>query len=286
MSRLVIGTAQWGSDYGIANTSGIPDDDECRAILSLAASKGVDVLDTARAYGNAENRVGKFAGEGWKVATKTDPSASSLADMRSSLEMSLRCLDRERVDWLLLHRPGQKHADGGSCWRYLQSQVAIGRIGKAGVSVISVAQARRELQPDIGAIQVPASLSDRRLRSTNFFEEAASEGIEVFVRSVFLQGALLIEPSRLPPRLSRLNDGLSAVRRWAREQGRPLVEIFLGYVRDAIPSARVVVGVESPSQLRQVLDAWVSPAFSTTHLHELETLMPMSEEDVLNPAEW
>lgn len=286
MSRLVIGTAQWGMKYGIANKSGIPDENSCRAMLSLAKSSGVDLLDTARAYGTAEERLGRLITPSWRIATKTDPSASTVAGLEASLETSLRCLGRERVEWLFLHRPEQKRVGAGAGWRYLKSQLALERVGKLGVSVVSASQAYEELEADLDGIQVPASLGDRRLKEGGFFDAARAAGIQVFVRSVFLQGALLLDPSDLPESLTSLRDPLRAVRSWVRESGRPMVEVCLAYVRDAIPGVGVVVGVESVQQLTQLLSAWNSPRLAPNDLDELETLLQVADERVLDPALW
>jgi len=58
MSRLALGTAQFGSDYGITNRSGQVDPDEAGRILSLAHECGIDCIDTARLYGDSEAVIG------------------------------------------------------------------------------------------------------------------------------------------------------------------------------------------------------------------------------------
>src|ERR1700749_5066030 len=58
--KIILGTVQFGLSYGINNTSGKPCSSDVFNILDLASEKGVFLLDTAEAYGNAIELIGDY----------------------------------------------------------------------------------------------------------------------------------------------------------------------------------------------------------------------------------
>ena len=57
---IVLGTAQFGLDYGVSNSGGEISDDELSRILDYARKYGVQYLDTANVYGDSEIRIGEM----------------------------------------------------------------------------------------------------------------------------------------------------------------------------------------------------------------------------------
>ena len=68
--KLALGTAQFGMEYGIANKNGKVSLDEAKAIITLGRLAGIDTLDTAMAYGDSEESLGKLSTEDFHVITK------------------------------------------------------------------------------------------------------------------------------------------------------------------------------------------------------------------------
>jgi aryl-alcohol dehydrogenase-like predicted oxidoreductase len=293
--RLVLGTAQWGQDYGIANTGGRPDRDELRAMLSLAAAEGIDTVDTARAYGESESLLGELAAKTrWRVVTKHAPDllahASTPAAVETaaaeSLARSLAALRRDRLDALLLHRPDHRTAFDGAAWRYLQGQRASGVVASLGISLASARDAADALDDAaVELIEVPASLLDQRLARDGFFAAAAASGVEVLVRSIFLQGAAHLAVERLPAHLRALAPTLERLDDEAQRLGLRRLDLFTGYAR-GLPGARVIVGCETKAQLREVLDSWASTAGLDEELLPIAESVTELPAAVLDPARW
>ena len=59
-NKLILGTVQFGLDYGINNKSGIPSSNIIKQILDYAMSNGIEILDTAEAYGISQQRIGQY----------------------------------------------------------------------------------------------------------------------------------------------------------------------------------------------------------------------------------
>jgi glutamate-1-semialdehyde 2,1-aminomutase/spore coat polysaccharide biosynthesis protein SpsF len=285
---LALGTVQWGLAYGIANRQGRPTPQEVGEILARARAAGVTTLDTARAYGDSEGVIGEFIGDApdWRIVTKLDPAAATLADAEESLRASRAALRRPLLDVVLLHRAHQLHADGGRIWNLLCRERDAGTIRAIGISASTPDEAWAALDhADVDCLQVACSLLDQRLSRREFFESAADTGRTVFVRSVFLQGAAYLKPAELPAHLRRLSEPLRAIRRWAADHQVSIVEAFLAFVA-RLAGVHVLVGCESVAQIEQNLRAWQTARELSSAVSVLVESVPALPAEVLDPSQW
>lgn len=124
VSPIGLGTVKLGRSEGVKypHAFSIPGDDDAARLLALAADLGVNLLDTAPAYGTSEERLGSLlAGqrERWIIATKAGEEffeGHSTFDfapgaIRASVERSLRRLRTDRVEICLLHSDGEVERD-------------------------------------------------------------------------------------------------------------------------------------------------------------------------------
>jgi aryl-alcohol dehydrogenase-like predicted oxidoreductase len=296
IERVALGTVQWGTPYGIANRTGQPSSGEVRTLLDRARELGIDTLDTARAYGDAERVLGSFTGRDpwWRVITKLDPDcappgvspreAAVLA--RRSIEESRAALRRERIDVVLLHRASHREAADGAVWSTLLELASQGVVGTVGVSAGTPEEALRLLdEPDVAVLQVAASLVDRRLEKAGFFERARRAKKVVYVRSVFLQGALLLAEVEIPSALSSLRAVVRRISERARALGSTPRDALLAYAHRRL-DATLVLGCESVGQLNENAASLTAPEWSDAELRALAESFPVLPDDVLDPAKW
>ncbi len=295
LPRIRLGTAQWGSRYGIANATGPPSEADLSSMLALAKSRGITALDTARAYGSAEARIGRLAPEEvWDLQTKLSPdlpveSGHGAVEQaaRKSVEESLAATGREALDAVLLHRGSHLRAAGGAAWHALRALRDAGRIRRIGVSAADPGEAEAALAtPGVEVVQVAASAADRRLARRDFFRRARARAVAVQVRSVFLQGALLLDPRHLPEHLAPLVPPLRALRELARSRGMPPAALLLAAAL-SLGADELVLGAETPAQLEELLEllpmaAALAGAGEPGLLPELEGL----PDSVLDPWRW
>lgn len=294
-ARLVLGGVQWGMPYGIANRDGPPDDGELARLLARAGAAGVRAVDTARAYGASEARVGALVPADWAVGTKLAPDlapeGASAAEVRArgeaSLAASRAALRRDRLDAVLLHRAAHRHAAGGAAWALLREERRAGRVARIGVSAASPAEAWTLLaDPEVERIQVAGSLLDQRLLRGGFFARARARGVEVQVRSLFLQGAALLAPDALPPALAVLAGPLARIERWASARGWSRARVLVAFAAAAFPGASLVIGAERADQLEASLAALAGAPLTASEAAELAALVPPLPDDVLDPWRW
>ena len=143
--KLALGTVQFGLNYGVANTDGRVSTEMAESILRSAQLSGMDTLDTAIAYGDSESVLGGLGVQSWKVVSKLPALPEGCSDVthwvKSQMQESLRRLGLQRMDGLLLHRPGQLlEAVGPDLYAALQSLKAEGLVAKVGVSVYGPAE--------------------------------------------------------------------------------------------------------------------------------------------------
>lgn len=187
---LVLGTAQWGLDYGVTNAGGRLSDDTVRGILAVLPDLGVRLLDTAPAYGDAEARIGALA-PGVPAQTKV----SGVDDVRASLARSTDLLGRapERVivhDWPVL--TDEQRAGTASALEALRDVGAIGLVGISGYDASDLASGLAAFER-LDLAQVPISVLDQRLVGSSEVALLRERGGLLQARSVYLQGLALSE---------------------------------------------------------------------------------------------
>jgi aryl-alcohol dehydrogenase-like predicted oxidoreductase len=290
-SRLVLGTAQLGQPYGIANQRGRPSSVEAAAIFDLAVSAGVLSFDTAASYGDAELRIGCYLRARALERQARIVTKLGVADVCD--EISLRAaLDRSRARLgvapvgVLLHDPELLADWRGPLGSSLQACRADGKTNAVGVSVYRPEQFEAALAlPGLEIIQAPFSVFDRRLDQAGLLETAYQSGVRVMLRSVFLQGLLLLEPSRCPPALAF---AAPLLRRWRDLCARFEVTPAVAALRFALQRAAfttIVVGCESSAQLGGLLAAAAAPPLSGGFLAELDELAT-SDTELIDPTRW
>lgn len=248
-SALVLGTAQLGGAYGIANRTGMPDDDATARMLATARDLGVTHLDTARAYGDSERRIGAALGDlGLAVVTKIAPGG----DVRESVQASRAALRVTGPLTILLHRA----ADAPAGWADLRGCLETGEADRVGVSVQSPDELRRVLElPGLGYVQLPCNILDRRWLAGDLSDALAERpDLVVTVRSAYLQGLLAAGSAVTWPHLpdDRRDAVVSTLDRLAAGLGRAdRADLCLAYLLSLPWVTSLVVGAETEEQLRQ-----------------------------------
>lgn len=286
MNRVALGTAQFGLDYGVANSTGRVPEREARLILDGARAAGIDTLDTAVAYGDSEQRLGALGLDGWRVITKVPAAPADCGDAASwltrTVEASIRRLRVPRLAAVLLHRPGQLAEPGGDAlYRGLEAVRAAGLVERIGVSIYDPGELDAlEGRYQLDIVQAPFSIVDRRLAESGWLDRLAQANVEVYVRSVFLQGLLLMDDRSRPPYFAPWASLWLAWNEWLRTAGLRPIEACLRYVLSCPGVARAVVGVDSHAQLQEIVEAAEGP------IGAVPAGLSLSDPDLVNPSRW
>jgi aryl-alcohol dehydrogenase-like predicted oxidoreductase len=291
---LVLGTAQLGLKYGIANKDGKPNLKGALEIVAEAWGKGIRFFDTARAYGDSERVLGRCFKEilGRKgqvepaVITKLDPSINlSHADhILKEVETSLENLGVDALWGLMLHRESLLDRWGQPLAAAVAKLKHEKKIGYFGVSVYSPERAIQALKmASMDFIQLPFNVLDQRPLEHGLFELAKKNGKEVFVRSVYLQGLLLLNPDDLPPKMFFAKRALNEFVAVSGQSKIPPRLLAMAFSVQKAPLAHVLVGCETPAQVRENVSLFRGA--KTVDLPDLEFLA-QQETKIINPSLW
>lgn len=281
-ARLALGSVQFGMAYGITGlATAVPESEICR-ILAAASREDVQLIDTAPGYGDIEQRIARLAGDAKFDFVSKIPalppglSARETGDfVKQSCARSLKRLGA-RLRVLLFHRGVdllEEHAD--AAWQALELAVR-GTAIRPGISAygpeeVAAVGARFPLQ----VAQIPGSVFDQRLRVT-----PGLDGIEIHLRSVFLQGLLLMSRPSAEARVPRAAAALATWEDWCRRCGLSALEAALGAVKSLPGVGCCVIGVDGVEQFEEVAGAWkrATPVAAPD--------LAVSDPDVIDPRRW
>lgn len=262
LSKLGLGTSQFGLDQP-PGPRGKPREAEARDILSIAGRSGLSVLEVARGSSTAD---GLLRG----ALPQPNPFRLTLTSVRPDrgpemVEAELRAqmlrLGVERVDTIVAPSATDLFSPlGPQLWDRLKALKDEGLCQRIGVPVYAsddpVGVARR-FKPDL--VQAPASLLDQRLLLDGSLSTIAEMGIEVHLRSIFLNGVLFLPPDRAPSHLKAAAGRISRARRLIAEGRSDPLQAALGFALTRPEAAHVLVGVTSAAEMSAVVAAAMSP---------------------------
>ena len=291
-TSLGLGSAQFGSSYGITNMQGITDIDQVRRILDIARDRKVEWIDTARGYGNAEEVLGKALPKDSeiKIVSKIRPcilDAQAFDSVISELELreSLRLLQRDRLDGLLMHDAAVFAGERGRDVRMWLAKIRDkGLVQKIGVSIYQDSDLAGIESEFLDIVQVPMSLYDQRALHSERILDAKSSGSDIHVRSVYLQGLLLANHNQWPSWMpSHIIDRHQKLEECCGKNNISLADAALAFVK-AVDFADVAfIGVCSGPQMIELTDAWEKKAESCLGDYRQWAI---DDEGVLDPRKW
>ena len=290
-SKLMLGTVQFGLNYGIANTAGKPSYETARDIIQAAYESGVNCLDTAAGYGDSEVVLGRALAElklkdKMHVISKVPGISQQNISERDaerfiveSVENSLARLGIQRLAACLFHVEQDIRHIG-----ILQRLEKKGLIGGAGISLDTNQYCKDVIAAGIKYVQLPYNVLDKRF--DEFFPLAQKSGIAVFTRSVYLQGLLLMPEDKIRESLQEVIPVRRRLACLAAEAGMDISELCMRFVLSNPAITSVLTGVDNIEQLRQNLQLMGKAALPAALYREAKAAVPLLEEKIIRPSLW
>jgi aryl-alcohol dehydrogenase-like predicted oxidoreductase len=283
--KLCLGTVQFGLNYGINNYSGKIKAEEVIKILKFAYDHGITTIDTAHVYGNSELVLGKFLkiiNKEFKIITKY--SADLVVPPVSSIDRSLQFLGMEQVYGYLFHNYSifQEHPE------YIEDMLKIkecGKTKKIGFSLYYPAEAEYILQNNIPCdiVQVPYNIFDQRFEK--IFPDLKSRGIEIHIRSVFLQGLFFVHPNELDEHFSGIKHLLQELSDFSIKNKLTMSTLCLGFANANKYIDKIVIGVDSLSNLKDNVHNYNKLSNTSIDSQQLE-YFSLVDENIILPFNW
>lgn len=291
--NLGLGTVQFGLDYGATNQSGRTPPATVRTMLDYAASHAVGVLDTAALYGDSESVLGQTLARPhpFRIVTKTlaldatlSPTAA-IAAVRDGFLRSLERLGEARLAGLLVHRPTDLLGPhGDALFALLDSLRSEGLVEKVGVSVYSPEETQQFLaRYSIDLVQLPLNPLDQRQWQQGAIAALAERGVEIHIRSAFLQGLLLAAPETLPAGFAPLKPALLAWQRALQERQLTPLNATLGFLKGIPGLGTVICGATVAQEWEEIVTTFAAaPSLPPDTFQHLA----ISDEQLIDPRNW
>jgi len=273
---LVLGTAQWGTPYGVTNQKGRLSDRQIAEIVVFAHEVGIRFIDTASGYGDAEIRLAPWSKE-FEITSKVHGHAPDEIENEVLAALDRLRLTRLRAclvhDWSTLTE--DQSVESLVRLRNLQSRGLIEKIGFSAYDESDLIKGTqsREL---IDCIQVPVNVLDQRLLHSPSIKQLKDQGVEVQARSIFLQGLLAarsMAPLGQHPDVKAFHDACEL------RNVHPLAA-SLNFVRGLDWVDQVVIGVTSLDEIKEIAMYWESPV-------RVKEVIPSSADlELVDPRLW
>lgn len=301
ISKLTLGTAALGMNYGISNKNGKPGFDQSINVLSCAYDYGINSIDTARTYNEAESIIGDFLSDQERkeyinLVTKFKISPENLfnknnarAEVLRSVKCSLNALKLRTIPILLFHM--DQHLPLHQVLEVLpgifddlknEQLIDIG-----GVSVDHPSETQLFLEHSIlEAFQVPVNIFDQELINKGILKRMKAEKRIVFVRSIFLQGLFFISPHELKGNLVNARQYVERLRELALTSGLSVHQLAFSYVRDIEGVTSMVFGAINEDQVKQNVNLLQGTPLTTEVKDSINSLFANIPDDIIRPKLW
>jgi len=283
LSKIAIGSVQFGLSYGISNTGGQVTEDEIDKILNYAVSRGITCIDTAQAYGSSEQVLGNFSGKyPLTFITKLKADFGSDDAIRSSFNASLEKLKVDSVYGLLYH-DFQSFKDQPGSFEVLKDFKRKALVKKIGFSLYHPDEVQYLLDSklEFDIVQVPYNIFDRRFGSS--FKALHESGVEIHVRSTFLQGIIFMDTNKLPGYFNGFSNKLKLFHSICERLKMSPGELALQFVAADPYIDKIVLGVQSPEHLKTNSE-WLEGGTRTSDLVLAE--LQENNLDYIVPSNW
>jgi len=288
MSKIALGTVQFGVNYGVSSTTGQVQPTEVAKILSYASSQNITLLDTAPSYGNSEQVLGNVGINDFNIVTKTrhfDQAVindNSAAFLVNDLNESLKSLKQRSVYGVLVHNADDLLKPGANkIISQLKDFKEQGIISKIGVSIYTSGQLQSVMDNmNIDLVQLPVNILDRRLFDTGMFKKLSLQGVEVHARSIFLQGLLLMSKDSRPKYFSRWDSLWKLWHEWLFDNKLTALEATVRHAISVPEISKVLVGVDSKEQLQGIVQA------ANGSIPTIPEILLTDDTALLNPVSW
>jgi aryl-alcohol dehydrogenase-like predicted oxidoreductase len=285
VSKFILGTANFNGNYGIAQKKNL-ELAQIDEILSFAQANNLNHFDTANSYGNSQKILGRLLEYSNPVQIDSkigNQECGTVESILESVQKSLSELKINKLSTLYLHDANSLLGDNKSSTKNgLTKILEMGLADHIGVSVYTLndlLECKKELIV-LSRFQVPENICDRRLSQSEEMLELARDNNVINIRSIFLQGLLLMPVEAIPKSLSESRKSINDLELYAKKEAVDRIDLCIAYAKSISWASKIVVGVESITQLRAILDSNYKLS------SEWERNVSRASEAIADPRKW
>lgn len=292
--QICLGTAQFGLNYGITNTSGKLLKETIVNIINLAEKENINILDTASAYGNAEKIIGEVIGpkKNFRILSKFPSQKDKVSFEKKDISLwdedflkSLNNLNTQKLDTYFLHDTNDLLKQGNIFLKdWLRSLKNRNLINRLGVSIYSKEELEYMPHEFLEVVQLPLSIYNQKILLDGTLGELKNRGSSIFLRSVFMQGLLVSQVSSWPKWIkAKEKKHHSYFCKFADRKGYKLIELCLDFVKKMDWVEAIILGFTNHNELKEVCNFWVNDEKLIVCDYEKWSLL---NESFIDPRNW
>jgi aryl-alcohol dehydrogenase-like predicted oxidoreductase len=284
-NKIGIGTLQFGFDYGVANKTGKLKTKEIKEIKKIAQKNNINIIDTAHAYGDCEERLGKINFSKFDIVTKlpaSKPHSNLYKWTTSSIDKALKKLKVKKVYGMHVHTPKYLLGKNGKLiYKALVDYKKKKIIQKIGVSIYTIDELNQILKKfKIDLVLLPFNIIDQRTVHKKTLERLKKMDVEIHTRSTFLQGLLTLKKNEIPRKFDKWKPLLNKWDSLAKRLKKKKFEICLQYALSNPYIDKVILGIDSAKQFKQIIS---KAKFLKIDVKKIDA---SKEIDLINPSKW
>ena len=286
--KLILGTVQFGLDYGVNNTLGKATPINVKLILDAAFEEGVLLLDSAEGYGDSHEKIGEYhkkSSNYFQVITKFSSARLDLPkNIKKRVYKNLKTLNIKSLYSYMFH----SYDDYKKFYSVFKEDLVFLKeeksIQKIGVSLYTNEELDEVLKnDDIDLVQLPFNLFDNVSRREEILLKAKSKGLEIHVRSTFLQGLFFKKVDTIQGKILPLKPYLSELEQIKNKYGINTETLALQYALQKSYIDRVLIGVDSVEQLK--INIGICSNKADIPKKSIDSIN-VKEGSLLNPINW
>ncbi len=296
-NKLVLGTAQFGIEYGIANKTGKPVESEALEIMKYAVENGINCFDTAYGYGNSGIIIGKFLNtyKSYKNKINIITKMASLNkekpdenEINNRFFESLNRLGQKSIYCYMIHDFNDIRNNCDEIGKVFLKLKENNYIKKIGVSIYDKSQIKFLLENfDFDLIQIPINIFDQRLLMDDILVDLKKRGIEIYARSVFLQGLIFLDKNNLPSKFKSIKKQFEKLNDVSLKFNISKEEVALLFVNAITEIDKIVIGIEKIEQLKRNIEI----VNNFKNIHKTKTIInfknfAIEDENIVDPRKW
>ena len=279
--KIVLGTAQFGNNYGVTNNN-ILIFDEVKKILLKAKAFGINTLDTSEDYQNYDllrkTKIKKFKIIA-KFALNQNKNIENYYVVNNIVSSYLKKLNIQVLEGLLYRNP-LILLEKKKYWEFAQNLKRDNIVNKIGYTIYSPNELDRlfyKYKPDF--VQLPYNIFDRRFEVTGWINKLYEEDIEIHIRSIFLQGLLLANISKIPKKFLKYKKTFNLYEEWLCSKNINKLVATLSLFENDNRINKIIVGVQTKNELVNLYNTKPKPLQYPEWMNKIN-------KNLINPKHW
>jgi len=291
--EIIVGTAQFGMNYGVTNVKGKVKKNEVLSILNLASELGIKTLDTSQAYGDAEDLIGgsDFIKNNFKINTKITfdeneiNSKYPLSSMDKRLKKSFKSLGIYNLNSLMIHNGANLNINSLGLIDWFKNCKKRKIIKSFGASIYHDTFLPEEILSELDFVQIPFSLFNSEVKKNGIIKSCLQNNIKIHVRSIFCQGIILCEVDKLPLWCDQKDrEFLKKIKRLSMDSNISMIDLACSYVQREDWVDSIVIGLTSKKELIEILNSFERRV--SFDFEKLKQLSKNLSQKLLDPRRW